>query len=123
MRWVGYHLVKEALAELADASFQERVWLGSGDAEIGSIVEAMSQLFDDSGLGDVLDDDGELAFTAEIDDAIVALEAQLKPLALDAVAPAEILRDERILGVRELAQKALFAIVRHEASESRAAGT
>ena len=43
MSWIERHSVKEALAELADASFQQRVWLAETGPEVGSIVEAMSQ--------------------------------------------------------------------------------
>ncbi len=123
MSWVYRHLVKEALAELADATFQRRVWLGTGSADVGSLVEAMSQLFDDSGLGDALDKGERSIFGRETDAALVALEAKLKRLAAGSAAPAEILADDRLAEIRDAARDALFAIVRYEAEESRTAET
>lgn len=73
MRGVGRQLVKEALAELADAPFENRVWLAEEGPEIGSIVVTMGQLFDDSGLGDALNEGGEFVFTAENDAELVLL--------------------------------------------------
>lgn len=119
MSWVERHLVREALAELADASFQQRVWLAQGGPEVGSVVEAMSQLLDDSGLGDAIDAGGEPVFSAEVDELLAALEVKLRPLASGSRSPSEILADPRLLDVRTLAAEALFRIVRLEARESR----
>lgn len=112
MSWIERHLVKEALAELADASFQQRVWLAEAGPEVGSVVEATSQLFDDSGLGDAIDAGDELVFAAEVDELLGALEVKLRPLTSGARSPSEILADERMLDVRALAAEALFGIVR-----------
>ena len=119
MSWIERHLVKEALAELADASFQQRVWLAETGPEVGSVVEATSQLLDDSGLGDAIDAGHELVFTAEVDELLGALAVKLRPLTSGARSPSEILADERMLDVRALAAEALFGIVRLEARESR----
>lgn len=48
-------LIIELLDELADSSYQRRVWLAEAGPEIGSFDEHVSQLFDDTGLGDRLD--------------------------------------------------------------------
>ncbi len=53
MIYVGH--VREGLTELASRAIQQRRWLSSGGPEIGSLDEAVSQTFDDSGLGDVLE--------------------------------------------------------------------
>lgn len=119
MSWVERHLVKEALAELAHASFQERLWLAAAGPEVGSLVEAMSQLFDDSGLGNALEAGGEPVFAVDIDDALAGLRTRLKPIVSRPRAPSDILADERMPMVRELAGTVLFDIVRLEAMESR----
>jgi len=118
MSWIERHLVKEALAELADAAFQQRVWLAEAGPEIGSVIEAMSQLLDDSGLGDAIDGGG-VVFTTEVDELLRDLEVELRPLVSGARSPSDILADERMPVVRTLAANALFGIVRLEAEESR----
>jgi hypothetical protein len=47
--------VREGLAELASDELQHRRWLASGGPEVSSFDEAVAQLYDDSGLSDVLD--------------------------------------------------------------------
>ena len=116
---VERHLVKEALAELADAPFQQRVWLAGTGPEVGSVVETMSQLFDDSGLGDAIDAGGEVVFSVEVDELLTALEIEVRSLASGARPPSEILADVRLPKIRALAAEALFGIVRIEARESR----
>ena len=60
-------LVEDALRELADESDQRRLWLSSGEhgAEVSSVTECISKLWDDGGLGEVLDR-GDVVYTAEI---------------------------------------------------------
>ena len=50
-------MVMDCLAELGSREEQERLWLSSGadGTEVSSPVEAVSTLFDESGLGDALD--------------------------------------------------------------------
>lgn len=122
MTWVERSVVKEALAELADASFQERVWLASDGLEMGSVVEAMSALFEDSGLGLALEAD-EMVFLDAIDGALAELDLQLRQVASGARTALEVLADDRMQSVRERAAGVLFDIVRLEARESRAAET
>lgn len=47
--------VLECLGELADPEFQQRVWVRGEGPEVSSFVEVACQLFDDTGLGDLLD--------------------------------------------------------------------
>jgi hypothetical protein len=47
--------VIECLDELADLEFQQRVWVRGEGPEVSSYVEVTCQLFDDTGLGDLLD--------------------------------------------------------------------
>jgi hypothetical protein len=64
------HVLKDKvihyLRELADETYQQRVWTGQSPAEMSSLTEAVCGLFDDSGLGDALDKGGPV-FTDEID--------------------------------------------------------
>ena len=48
--------IKTSLAELADAEFQRQTWLSESDTEISSFPELLCQLFDDTGLSDIIDD-------------------------------------------------------------------
>ena len=44
----------EGLRDLADRSFQERVWIRGEGPEVPDFVELVCQIFDDTGLGDLL---------------------------------------------------------------------
>lgn len=45
----------DCLLELASTAFQERVWVRGEGPEVSSYVEVVCQLFDDTGLGDILE--------------------------------------------------------------------
>jgi hypothetical protein len=47
--------VLECLRQLADPEFQARVWVRGEGPEVSSYVEVACQLFDDTGLGDLLE--------------------------------------------------------------------
>lgn len=47
--------ILDALTELADRSYQERVWAGLAAAEMSSFEECAERLFDDSGLSIALE--------------------------------------------------------------------
>ena len=123
MSWIYPHLVKEALAELADTSYQRRVWLASAGPVVGSFDEAVCQLYDDSGLGDALERGSGRVFSAEIDEALTALGAQLQWFTDRTLHPEEILADKRFEDIRGSSGQILFAIVRWEAESSRSSGT
>ena len=110
------HMVKEALAELADAEYRERVWLAA-DGEVSSPEESFCQLFDDSGLGHALDSGGG-AFNASIDDKLRALDQLPTKAAAGTPAPRDVLDHDEIDVVRGLAAAALFEIIRLEAGSS-----
>lgn len=118
MTWLEPHLIKEALAELADSIYQKRVWTGLVAGQASSPVEAIARLFDDSGLGDTLDA-GESAFDEPTDQMLRKLERALKPLEAVATDVDAFLEDRRLPWVREAAAAALFEIVRAEARKSR----
>lgn len=118
MSWLEPHLIKEALAELADSSYQEHVWSGLAAGHASSPSEAINRLFDDSGLGDMLDS-GESAFDEPADQLLRELERALKPLEAVATDVDAFLGDRRLPSVREAAAAALFEVVRAEARQSR----
>jgi hypothetical protein len=103
-------VVVQALSEIADRAYQEKVWLASAGPEVGSLVEAVSQLFDDSGLADALGK--RTVFSVEVDEMLVNLDRRLAPLIKSNRDPLEVLGDPRLAAIRELAAQALFAIVR-----------
>jgi hypothetical protein len=70
--------VRAGLRELADVDFQRRVWSGRGTShEMSSFEEAVSTLFDDSGLEPDLEQ-GRTVFDAEVDAELRALGALLQ---------------------------------------------
>ena len=124
MSWIQRDLIKESLAELADAPYQERLWLGEVGQTIGSLDEAMCQLFDDSGLGAALDAGtaDSPVFDEAIDSELRQLDHLLRKLAQGHRPSSELMADERMQTARGLASSALFRLVRLEARESRGSG-
>ena len=47
--------IKAGLAELADKEFQQRTWFSESGPEVSSFSELVCQLFDDTGLSDMID--------------------------------------------------------------------
>ncbi len=112
MRRLDKNRIKDALSEIADESYQAVAWTGANPSIMSSLTEALCSLYDDSGLGDVLDDPDDVAFTAEIDLAIELLLPQAQ--AIEPWVPTEH-NSADIESVRKSAGSVLFAIVRHEA--------
>jgi hypothetical protein len=65
------------LRELADAAYQERVWVKGSATEVSSLNEAVATLFDDSGL-DVALEKNVVTFTPEIDAELRDLRSMLR---------------------------------------------
>lgn len=105
MNRVLHSVVREALRELSDEDYQRRVWLAASGPEIGSMTEAVERLFDDSGLGDALDE-SSTTYLRETDSALNELDSLLKQMG-DRRPPDVILSDPRLRRVRELAAAAL----------------
>ncbi len=122
MTHIGLHLVREALAEVADEAYQREIWLAGDGPRVGSLLEATERLFDDSGLGDALERAGSPAFDESIDSRLRRLRQVLMRLADSNVTVAEVLADRRMVEARALAAEALFALVRREAELSRTTG-
>lgn len=101
MTRVLHTLVREALAELSDAAYQERVWTASDGPEIGSLTEAVARLFDDSGLGDALAGNQEV-YGAVADEMLRDLDARLSQID-EGRSPSSIIADPEIEGIRLVA--------------------
>jgi hypothetical protein len=100
--------VFDSLQELRDEKYQRRAWLSSSGPEISSFVEAICGLFDDSGLGDALDKE-EVVFTGEIDRLLRELRQAVQ--ATDqALPPAQLIIDKKMVAIRELATMLLHLI-------------
>jgi hypothetical protein len=105
---VDLERVRDALNELESAEEQRRLWLATS-GQIGSFDEVVSELFDYSGLGDVLDrptTGGEISETAAV--RIVQLG-----WALDAV--------DRSQAVAEMIESGAMQDVRRAAAVAREA--
>lgn len=90
MKTIDGPKVLACLGELSSRKFQERAWLAENGPCVSSFPELVSQLFDDTGLSDVLGGEhleetvgaeGVIALK-ELDAAIVGVEASLAPAAL-----------------------------------------
>lgn len=102
-------LVLEALNELADRAYQERVWSGSDPRLMSSLTECVEQLFDDSGLALALD--RGRVFGASIDEKLRLLGSWLG--AIEATQPtSDLLRDEALFRSRVLAAEILDDLAR-----------
>ncbi len=83
----------DALAELADLAYQERVWSGRDPHAMSSLVECEEALFDDSGLARALERGG--AFGRSIDAKLRQLGALLDEV--DATQPVSSLLCDGVL--------------------------
>ena len=103
-------LLIQCLEELADRSFQDRVWVRGDGPEVSSAVELVCQLFDDTGLGDLLESGGvATALGPDADRALRELQGLLDgvPAGLDA---ASLLRHPAWKAVMRAARDALDAM-------------
>lgn len=104
--------VLECLRELADAEFQERVWVRGEGPEVSSFSELVSQLFDDTTLGDRLES-GETVFGRDADAVLNELSLLLD--CFDAnIDPDALLRHPRWTTVRQVAARAVELIEKGE---------
>jgi hypothetical protein len=104
-------MVIDALRELADEAYQQRVWCGDGGQEMSSFVEAICGLFDDSGLSDALENSvREPVFSFLIDENLKKLRIAISTIEQSA-APADLIRDPKMQRVRGLAKSILQALI------------
>jgi hypothetical protein len=96
-------MVREALATLADAEYQRRVWTGRGaePGEMDSFEESVERLYTDSLLGDALDR-RELVYSPEIDERLAALGRLLNQIDTQR-SPKELVEDPAMDEVRRVA--------------------
>jgi hypothetical protein len=108
MIWVDTDKVQEELRELANRDVQSRRWLASSGPEISSFTEAVSGLFDDSGLGDALDQGG-VVYSPAADRLLRELETAIRRVN-SSRSPAQVIADKEMETVRSLAARALALI-------------
>lgn len=102
-------IVEEALRELSDERAQARLWRSHGGAEVSSLAEAKSRLWDDSGLADAMDR-GEV-YSSSIDAQLRRLRDVVR--GVDENAPVDtLLSSTELATTRELANELLEALRR-----------
>jgi len=101
-------LIIARLKELSDYDFQNRVWLASTGPEISSFTEAVSGLFDDSGLGDALEKCTQV-FSSDIDLLFRTLDKELHDIN-ERRPPEAIITDPRMARVRTISASLLALI-------------
>ena len=101
MSWVDKKRVLDCLNELSDKSYQERVWMASSGPEISSYIEAVNQLYGDSGL-DFAYSKGEQVFGKDIDDRLKQFGTTLQMMPLNRH-PLELIKDQRMIPIRQTA--------------------
>ncbi len=63
-----YRRIESCLKELSDINFQKRVWVKGEGPEMSSYTEVVCQLFDDTGIGDKLNEkQDEIVLSEELD--------------------------------------------------------
>lgn len=100
-------IVEEALRELSDEDAQTRLWTSSGGAEVSSLTEAKSRLWDDSGLGDAMEHG--VVYSDSIDMQLRRLRDNLRRIDENMPAAA-LLRSEDLAEVRSFASELLQAL-------------
>jgi uncharacterized protein YfaA (DUF2138 family) len=101
MSWVNKKLILECLKELADKSYQERVWTVSSGPEISSFTEAVNQLYGDSGL-DTSFDKNESVFGKDIDDKLKVFGTALQTIP-HRRPPMDLINDDKMIPIRKTA--------------------
>lgn len=99
--------LKESLGDLADIDFQRRAWLSADGPEVSSFDELICQVFDDTGLSDVIDKPyledivgrAAAARLRTLDRAVSEIDSDLPP--------AELILLPEMARIRELARQAL----------------
>lgn len=105
MNWINRDLIVECLRELSDLKLQRELWLSSGGDRVSSFVEAVEQLFTDSGLGDELESSAT-GLGSEAERALALLEKQLAKVNRRQ-SVLDMLNDPAMQCVRELAYEIL----------------
>lgn len=92
--------ITDCLKCLADEDYQRKAWLSASGPIVSSFTEDISQLFDDTGLAQALND-GCVVFGTDIDHGLSAL-AQVVNRIDQSEAPQILLDSEEIANVRRM---------------------
>ena len=109
---INLNLIVECLRELSDQGLQRELWLSSGSDRVSSFVEAVEQLFTDSGLSDPLRK-RTTGLGNEIEELLFHLEKRID-LVDSRRPPIQIIEDKQMNEVRKMAEEALNAIEDHQ---------
>jgi hypothetical protein len=96
------NVVLDALSELADAAYQERVWAGHSPTEMSSFDECVERLFDDSGLATAMDQG--TVYGDETDGLLRELSTLVGSVPADGEVD-HLLRDPAMIECRSLAER------------------
>jgi predicted GTPase len=100
-------LIDSALRELSDERTQTTLWCSEGGSEVSSLTEAISRLWDDSGLGDAME--RGVVFDEAIDDRLRRLQ-QVLDILDESSPPPELLASPQLGVARSLATELLEAL-------------
>ena len=109
--------VIESLRELSDEAFQRRVWLASSGPEVSSFVEAISGLFDDTGLGDILErPEQPPVFSPEIYDGLRELSQLIgrEARSFQSLSPHALIEHPKMREIRTIAGSILARAMKPE---------
>ena len=105
----AFATLRSCLRELADPDFQQRVWVrGEGTEESGP-SEVVSQLFDDTGLGDLLERSKRPVVSKEADPVLRELGSRIEKVDLRTDVR-ELLDQQQWRRIRALAAKAAILV-------------
>ena len=104
-----YTMVESCLKELSDIDFQRRIWVRGEGPEVSSFEEAVCQLFDDTSIGDQLDEGQEVVLSPKLDSILRELKHLLNKIDYRMTAE-EILNHPNWDKIRQLSIQALSAL-------------
>jgi hypothetical protein len=107
MSWLGTEMIADSLAELASAQLQRERWLSDKSAEMSSFVEAVEQLFTDSGLEGALEK-GTSGYSKEVELLLGELSKLIAHMDSNKP-PIEIINDPKMAQVRAKSSEILRA--------------
>lgn len=108
MSWLGREMIVDSLSELASERLQRERWLSAESIEMSSFVEAVEQLFTDSGLEDALTK-GDSGYSQEVELLLIELSKLIAKVGSDRK-PIDIIDDPNMLKVREKSTEILRVI-------------
>ena len=111
MSWLGKEMIIDSLSELANEQLQRERWLSAeGSLEMSSFVEAVEQLFTDSGLDGALAN-GNSGYSKNVELLLVELSKLIANVRSDRK-PDDIIDDPNMVQVREKSSEILKVIGR-----------